>query len=310
MTNLLKLSDITLEGPDLSGKTRLYYDLHRLSNFRWNIQDRSEISMAIYAEMYERNDSHVWWEKVYDRLNNLNHRYVLLLPEKDLLIERYHHRGDEVQNEKSLLDLHKRFTEAASKLSKFPTCIVVNVTKENQSNVRNLVLERLKSIELSNTFSISQQIFEVAGATTSKEVNGLTFCLNLTKFDNHDYKVLEYEKEKEYYKRILETYTKTIHDEIAGYNEYSIPQKPHLTRRFVYCDSSCISYINTHVRNKTLSANIVCRSSDTENTIYYDISFLQILTKKVSEILRKTCDISRVIMNVRLDSAHIIEENK
>jgi hypothetical protein len=60
MTRLFELSDITLEGPDLAGKTTLYNKLHKETNFKWNIQDRAEISMAIYSEMYGRDDSNKW----------------------------------------------------------------------------------------------------------------------------------------------------------------------------------------------------------------------------------------------------------
>ena len=310
MTDILSLTDVTLEGPDLSGKTRLYYALHKMTNFKWNIQDRSEISMAIYAEMYGRPASQDWWEKVYAKLGDLTHRYVVLLPSLDLLIERYHKRGDDVQNEKSLSNLHKRFVEAASKLSKYPTCIVVNVTRENQSDVKNLVLSHLERIQASTTKNIADEIFKVAASSAGKEMNGLRFVMNLTDFSKHDRSVLEYEKEKAYYKRITDTYIKTIHDELSGDNEYGMPQDPIRSRRFVYCDPSCISYINTQVRNKTMTMSVVCRSSDTENTIYYDVCFLQILAKNMENIFRKTCDIDRVIMKVRLDSAHVIEENK
>ena len=310
MTKILKIQDITLEGPDLSGKTRLYCDLHKLTSFKWNIQDRSEISMAIYSEMYKRPDSHLWWEKINEKLGNLNHRYVLLIPDQQLLLERYSRRGDEIQDEKSLIDLHQRFAEAASKLSKFPTCIIVNVTRENQSDVKHIVLNELNKIEQSSTLDITNQICNISSASRNREVNGLCFTLDLTNWSNHDPSVLEYEKERQYYKRISEKYIKTIHDEIEGNNEYKLAQSPHLTRRFVYTDPSCISYINTHIRDEKITMNVVCRSSDVKNTLYYDVSFLQILFDNIQKIFLKTCDISRVIMKVRLDSAHIIGEVK
>jgi len=266
--------------------------------------------MAIYAEMYERSDSHLWWEKVYEKLGNLNHRYVLLLPEQQLLLERYARRGDEVQNEKSLIDLHQRFTEAVSKLSKFPTCIVVNITKENQSDVKHAVLDELNKVEQSETIDVTNQICSISNSSKTREVNGLSFALDLTDWNDYDTSVLEYEKEKQYYKRISEEYTKTIYNELEGNNEYNLPQKPYSSRRFVYTDASCISYINTHVRDKKITMNVVCRSSDAKNTIYYDVCFLQILFKKIQKIFLKTCDISRVIMKVRLDSAHIVGEVK
>ena len=52
---MLRLNNVTLEGPDLSGKTTLFETIHSTTNYRWNIQDRSELSMLCYAEMYGRN---------------------------------------------------------------------------------------------------------------------------------------------------------------------------------------------------------------------------------------------------------------
>ena len=50
------INQITLEGPDLSGKTTLYQQIHEASNYCWNIQDRSSLSMIVYARLYGRND--------------------------------------------------------------------------------------------------------------------------------------------------------------------------------------------------------------------------------------------------------------
>ena len=53
---MLKINTVTIEGPDLSGKSTLYEALHEVTNFRWNIQDRSEFSMLCYAILYGRSD--------------------------------------------------------------------------------------------------------------------------------------------------------------------------------------------------------------------------------------------------------------
>ena len=46
---------IILEGPDLSGKTTFYSALHKISGYKWNVQDRSFISMLIHAGQYGRD---------------------------------------------------------------------------------------------------------------------------------------------------------------------------------------------------------------------------------------------------------------
>lgn len=305
MTNLIKLTDITLEGPDLSGKTTLYNKLHSATKFKWNIQDRAEVSMAIYAEMYGRNDAHIWWGRVNKKLANLNHMYVILVPSDEILLERYAKRGDEIQDEKSLLALSKRFRKAASKLGNHATCIVVDITKKNQFSVMQRTLAGLRKAEMSSTSDICMSILRSAGASSNNEITGLSFDLDMTKFEDYKYSVLDYEKEKAYYKRITDTYLSTIREEIEGKNEYNRPEDPNKTRRFVYTDPSCISYINTQVRENRMTMRVVCRSSDVRDTFFYDLSFFQILCKKVRKILEKTCLIEHVIMSIRLDSAHI-----
>ena len=47
------IEKIIIEGPDLAGKTTLYDKMHKISKYRWNIQDRSALSMLIYAKMYQ-----------------------------------------------------------------------------------------------------------------------------------------------------------------------------------------------------------------------------------------------------------------
>jgi len=305
MTSLISLTDITLEGPDLSGKTTLYSKLHNLTKYKWNIQDRAEISMAIYSEMYGRNDAHIWWQRVHTKLANLNHRYVILLPSRDLLMERFATRGDELQDEKSILEVAQRFEEAASKLWRYPTCIIVNVTKENQFSTAQRTLGHLKDVEDLTTAGICMESLRAASASINQEVVGLNFVLNLTNFSKYKIDVLEYEKEKEYYQKISSKYLSTIQDELAGNNEYKRPEEAVLSRRFIYTGQSCISYINTQVRESTMTMHVVCRSTDVQSTFFYDLSFLQILSRDVRKILSKTCEIEHVIMNVRLDSGHI-----
>ena len=88
MTRGSKIHTVCIEGPDLSGKTSLYRDLHKMSNFRWNIQDRAEVSMLAFSKFYERGDHQRWKDSLSDRLKDMNHRYVLMLPSVDLLTDR------------------------------------------------------------------------------------------------------------------------------------------------------------------------------------------------------------------------------
>ena len=167
------------------------------------------------------------------------------------------------------------------------------------------MLDELHKIESLDTSGLCKEILKCASASPNKEALGLSFALDLTDFTAYDRSVLLYEKEKDYYDKISRKYTSTIEHELLGKNEYNLVQDPRTSRRFVYADSSCITYINTQVRDSIMCMKVVCRSSDVLNTFYYDISFLQILALTVREILSKTCAIERVIMKARLDSAHI-----
>ena len=96
MTRGAKIHTVCIEGPDLSGKTRLYSSIHKESNYRWNIQDRAEVSMLCFANFYNRSDQDKWEALLLEKLKDVNHRYILLLPDMELLKERYLSRGDEI----------------------------------------------------------------------------------------------------------------------------------------------------------------------------------------------------------------------
>ena len=56
---MIELDTITIEGPDLAGKTTLYNQLHRKTGYKWNIQDRSVLSMLCYSIFYNRGDDDI-----------------------------------------------------------------------------------------------------------------------------------------------------------------------------------------------------------------------------------------------------------
>ena len=77
---MIDLDTVTIEGPDLAGKTTLYTMLHAKSGYKWNIQDRSVLSMLCYSIFYNRDDVEVWRARLDDAVNNLNNRIVVLSP--------------------------------------------------------------------------------------------------------------------------------------------------------------------------------------------------------------------------------------
>ena len=67
----MRFKNINIEGSDCSGKTTLFNQLHRETNFKYNIQDRSCMSMYVYSKLYERDDSSFWFDKILDDIKRL-----------------------------------------------------------------------------------------------------------------------------------------------------------------------------------------------------------------------------------------------
>ena len=148
MTKGTRLHTVCLEGPDLSGKTSLYKDLHRMSGYRWNIQDRAEVSMLVFSEYYVRGDSDRWKSSLNDRLKDMNHRFVLLLPSLPLLKERYLQRGDEIHTMETLIKTHRMFEERFASLESHPNVLLLRVTQANQGDIAQIAYQWLKNLSL------------------------------------------------------------------------------------------------------------------------------------------------------------------
>mgnify|MGYP003666767751 FL=1 len=108
---------IFLEGSDLSGKTTFYENIHNASKYRWNIQDRSALSMLVHAKYYGRDTfRHV--EQLRSELYNLNNIMIILIPDWDIIAKRFNSRGDPIQNITSLKKLYTLFQHAFQKKKK------------------------------------------------------------------------------------------------------------------------------------------------------------------------------------------------
>ena len=82
------INQIVIEGPDLSGKTSLYTMIHNKTDYRWNIQDRSSLSMLVHAKFYGREEfNHV--ECLNAEINNLNNFMIILLPDWSVISKRF-----------------------------------------------------------------------------------------------------------------------------------------------------------------------------------------------------------------------------
>ena len=293
---------ITLEGPDLSGKTTLYSALHKATSYAWNIHDRSCLSMLIHAKQYER-DCFFHTENFKSEILNMNNKLVILLPEFEVIRDRYNQRGDDIQSLKDIKLLHAEFMNYAETLERLPNVLIVRDTTQH---IVKQIVEAFSSTETASLDEISKMVFDYASASIGYEATPLTFTIyDDGNFLESDPSVMNYDLEKEYYNRILSTITKTIQDELEGKNPYKRLESVY-SRRFIYTDNTCISLIHASYRENILDVHFVLRSSEVAATFKHDLKFLYYLTSFVFSSLGLNNSKDSVRMRFNLNSAHIL----
>ncbi len=299
------IKNIFLEGPDLSGKTTFYENIHKESDYRWNIQDRSGLSMLVHAKFYGR-DTFTCVEHLREELYNLNNITIILLPEWDEIGRRFNLRGDPIQNITSLRKLHDLFSEAALELEELPNVFVVRGVADN--HVVKYTLRKLLEYENASTKSLQENCYSACMTTDSREVVGLNFTLydsgGFTDIDTAD---LLYEDEVDYYEDIVNQVTKKIENELEGLNPYE-RKESFESRRFIYNSETCISLAHFLLRKDVLDCKFFLRSSNVRDTLYYDLNFLKHLSKEVYNKLECTDQFCR--MKFIINSGHVISEEE
>ena len=289
---------LILEGPDLAGKTTLSLDIHKLTKYRWNTQDRSALSMLIFAKFYNR-DSFDLIENFKNELYNLNNRFIMLLPDWDTISNRYTQRGDELHDLISLKQTYNLFEAAIEEFGNYP-----NVMVARNENCLQLIVDNLLRIESFSLKQIQQQICQLADNSENKEALGVNFTIyDDCNFKHLDEQALEYEKEREYYTKIKDRVVEKIINELCGINSKNTRESKN-SRRFIYTDDTCISLANFNYRKDCLDCHFVLRSSNVRDTLYYDLNFLYSLCKLVFNQLGLN-DKVYCRMRFTINSAHI-----
>ena len=236
MKNLI--NQIILEGPDLSGKTSLYENIHNLTQYRWNIQDRSALSMLVYAKLYNRDEfSHV--EALNAELNNLNNFMVLLLPDWNVISNRFAKRGDPIQSLSSIKKIYNLFEEAADELENLPNVYVIR--KEIDDFILEQLLTGFFKFENMKFSDFSVYCQNACLTNNNFEKIGLNFTsYDDGSFDDVSFNDLSYEPEKVYYETIKRSLLKTIDDELHGINEYNRIED-FKSRRFIYSSNTSMA---------------------------------------------------------------------
>ena len=303
----INLHTVTLEGVDLSGKTTLYNNIHEKTGYKWNIQDRSELSMLCNAKYYKRNDYIDFWEKrLVASLNDINKRTIILMPDLDIIQKRYYDRGDDIQDIKSLEKLYQLFKKTLAVYKKYSTVLVIEKNL-GKFDLAKKCINYLYDIEKSSFDGVLKMIRKNAESSALFEASPIRIELDMhnSNFMNANKKIMNYELEKEYYKMIFNSVMNNIDNELEGKNSYFKEQDPYRTRRFIYTSDSCIALIQTILRGGDLNIHVICRSSNVKDTFRHDLEFLCYLSKKIYNKLK--LDVHNCYLNLTLNSAHISE---
>jgi len=290
---------LNIEGPDLAGKTTMFNTLHKMTDFKWNIHDRSCVSMLVYAKLYGR-DTFELIENLKSELHNLNNRFLFIIPDLDTIFKLYADRGDKLHDIISLKKTYRLFDEAIEEFKNYP-----NVMVARTNDCEQFVINNLLHLEKTSMTAVSRQVLQLVNYAESKEVIGVNFTLyDDGSFEEVNDEDLNYEKEYNYYNRIKTNLMNKIDAEFKGNNQYNRIESKE-SRRFIYVEDTCIALAHFNYREEYLDCHFVLRSSDVANTLYYDLNFLHSLVRNVYNRL----ELENVYCKMRftINSAHILD---
>ena len=294
---------ISIEGPDLSGKTTLINDIHKKTNYRWHLMDRSKLSRMVFAKMYDR-DIEQTTREFYEEVSNLNNRCVFLMPTFEVLEERYKTRGDEIHTIDTLRESYNLFFKEFTRLPSLSN--VYGIMNGSSGRLSNMVIDYHNCIEKYLTLKeVYGQVQNFVKHFPNNECNQLTFTLHDSgEFKESNIASMSEKSEKEYYHRIYDSLMNKIDDEQSGKNPYS--RKEGLdSRRYVFTEDTCISMIHILNRDSVLDVRFVCRSTDINNKFEHDLNFLYFIASECWNLLGGGCNFCK--MHFTLNSAHILE---
>tara|TARA_B100000242_G_scaffold239554_1_gene179519 strand:+ start:1297 stop:2064 length:768 start_codon:yes stop_codon:yes gene_type:complete len=254
----------------------------------------------VYSKLYERDNTSFWFDKIIDDIKQLNTLYVILLPTEDTILKRLQKRGDNFQDEESIIKVRNHFFNLAKVgFGSFPNVLVL----EDIENLEEKVDISLNFIEALNEMPGNELIKSIVVNSGRNELVDIQ-CKEEIKIDSLDYNVLNFPQEKEYYEDITQKIEKKLFKEFTGLNEHKLPQK-HDSRRFIYSGDSCISLVHALFRQNRLNVSVTMRSSNVIKTLWADYEFLKILSVKMSESMSLGENVP-IDLTVNIRSAHIV----
>ena len=312
-----KRLQLVFEGPDCSGKTTQYQKIWKkiqsANDFDVLLNDRGLMSILVYGQFNGRFDNIEEREREF--ISYLNDNIVFYF---DITIaelqRRFENRGDELQDWDTIRDVANKYKEWSERLSKHRNFWVIRAEdKPDEIAARiNGILEMYNDFLLTPNYQIGTAI-ETVQHFGQKHNNTLELINYKMDFDMtsgeielwsskdlysgleniNDYEQLEIDS----YKFQLSKFRKKIEAELSGY--YGSKQTMD-SRRFVFTDDECLSYVHILHRNGTLYVNVNFRSS---NVMLFNHDFISIC-KMIKIWFEKCGEIDKIKMNIKFDSLH------
>lgn len=295
---MIPIRYVLLEGSDCCGKSTLYRNLHKATGFKYNIHDRSSLSMLCYARLYGRDET-PHRDHLTEEVCDVNNFFVILMPPLETILERFRSRGDDFQDETSLVRLHAIFEEETSRLEALANVLVVREVMPHILTTDH-VASNIRVYETLTPHGIGLYAPAWASLTHEEEVQ-LRVRLNVP-LDHVDPDVFVNEHEGDYFREIYAALTSTISAEMSGNNVYGVPQGLD-SRRFYYSSDTCISSIHFLMRGGALKVICTLRSTDAVKNCSIDLRFLAHVSAAIPSVFGWRP--SKIDLDVRFNSLHV-----
>ena len=313
----LETLKVCIDGVDCSGKTTLWNTLHKISDYRWKLEDRSFVTMTVYARHHGRAKKTDYHRQLIADLSNLNHKYILLHPSWDVIEQRFNERGDDLHSLDALKAIHKIYGDIVNEVRGFPNVLVldgVDTPQQMASNAHEWILSQDRT-DLDGLVSIIQKRCDAAPC---REVSPLRFSfVEDGTFPQLPGEILNPDWVSEHFPHVkpatvhefqemVRTFEVTLDDELAGRNIYNRPEGPG-SRRWVFTQQACVSFIQVMLRDNMLKFYVTCRSSHVHNVFPADIRLMYYMAHLAAQKLKPWVnDKTRIYFDFTLNSAHSV----
>jgi len=313
----LETLKVCIDGVDCSGKTTLWNRLHKISDYRWKLEDRSFVTMTVYARHHKRAKRADYHRQLISDLSNLNHKYILLHPAWGVIEQRFNERGDDLHSLDALKAIHKIYGDIVDEVRGFPNVLILDGTDtpdQMAHRTHEWILSQDK-IDLDGLVSLIQRRCDAAPC---REVSPLRFSfLEEGTFPQHTSEILNPQWVSQHFPHVkpatvhefqdmVRVFEETLDNELAGRNIYNRPEGPG-SRRWVFTQQACVSFIQVMLRDNMLKFYVTCRSSHVHNVFPADIRLMYHMAHIAAQKLKPWVnDGTRIYFDFTLNSAHSV----